>query len=320
MGTILSVNVGVNFLDNDADHKIYESAQTLRGANNDAYAMHKWATECKAYDIDKQIILNQNAGLNRIIETIVAYAGAAKNGDTVIITFAGHGVKMKVPVDRSRGLNSDGYHEAVCLYDTPLIDEVIVKLLQLFRFGVNVIVVTDCCYGGGVSGTERELFLPGILGPALQLSLGNSYQSIVTSEKYRDDEDSSSAPRFLPIFDDEETTIELIKKGIEAVDKVVSQNSDIETPINQFRASIIHLSACMEGEETFDGFPYGKFTEKLNNVYELSKELKQRFGFLLNYKDAHYMLKKMLLGRTNPTLSNINYGDQLSEEAIFEKD
>ena len=68
-------------------------------------------------------------------------ADDAVAGDTVLVTFAGHG-------DQVDDYDGDELRDqALVLYDNLLVDDAIYRLLERFKERVRVFFVFDCCYG-----------------------------------------------------------------------------------------------------------------------------------------------------------------------------
>jgi metacaspase-1 len=122
----------------------------LSGCHNDADAM---AAIAIARGARCNILLSQDATLQRVIDAIYVISQDAKPGETVLITYSGHG--GQVP-DLSHDEN-DGFDETWCLYDGMLIDDDLNAMLAHFRKGVRVIVVSDSCHSGTVTKATAML-------------------------------------------------------------------------------------------------------------------------------------------------------------------
>ena len=82
----------------------------------------------------------------------------AKLGDTVVITYSGHGTWVP---DKS-GDEPDGRDEGLCPYDIgtagPLLDEDLRALIDGRASGVKLILIADSCHSGSVNrGSEQPL-------------------------------------------------------------------------------------------------------------------------------------------------------------------
>jgi hypothetical protein len=68
---------------------------------------------------------------------LAATAATARAGDTVLLTFAGHGALVP------------GGGRALVLYDGWVADDTIDRRHRSFRAGVRIVWILDCCHGGG---------------------------------------------------------------------------------------------------------------------------------------------------------------------------
>jgi hypothetical protein len=117
----------------------------LHGCHNDADAMASIALERGVKQC--YMLLSQEATIQKVIDAIHNLYKLAVCGDTVLISYSGHGGQYP---DRS-GDEADGLDETWCLYDGELIDDDLRRLLSKFDTGVNVIVVSDSCHSGTVT-------------------------------------------------------------------------------------------------------------------------------------------------------------------------
>jgi metacaspase-1 len=82
--------------------------------------------------------------------TIKNYIVSMSSGDTLLIHYSGHGTQVPSATE------SDGYNEAVYLYDAYLEDDDFNEVLQLIPDGAKVIIALDSCF----SGTATRLLNP----------------------------------------------------------------------------------------------------------------------------------------------------------------
>src|SRR3990167_6137769 len=75
----------------------------------------------KEFGFDVRTILNSQATKKRFCDELSAMVLSAQKGDVIVIHYSGHGTQVS---DKS-GDESDGYDEALYLYDGPLIDDTI---------------------------------------------------------------------------------------------------------------------------------------------------------------------------------------------------
>jgi hypothetical protein len=116
----------------------------LSGCHNDADAMAAIAVAkgARAY-----ILLSQDATIEKVVDAIWALGVESIAGDTVIITYSGHGGQYP---DHS-GDEADGMDETWCLYNGMLLDDDLNRMLADFDKGVKVVVVSDSCHSGTVT-------------------------------------------------------------------------------------------------------------------------------------------------------------------------
>ena len=92
-------------------------------------------------------LLGKRATRQAVLDHVLAAAEALRAGDSLWISFAGHGGQ----VPDLNGDEPDKLDETWCLFDGQLIDDELTLAWSRFRAGVRVLVVTDCCHGGVVT-------------------------------------------------------------------------------------------------------------------------------------------------------------------------
>jgi hypothetical protein len=141
----------------------------LAGCVNDA---QDWAAELarRGFEV-APLLLNERATKQAMQHAMADVIKRAVAGDTVAITFSGHGTYVfNTDVDEAE---PDGYDEALCPYDVattgePLTDDEIHALLAQRAPGVRLLLIADSCHSGTVSraarspqaGAPRKRFLP----------------------------------------------------------------------------------------------------------------------------------------------------------------
>jgi hypothetical protein len=136
----------------------------LLGCVNDA---NDWADELGKRDFDVRLMLDSEATGEAMRAGIRDRLDAAATGDTVAITYSGHGTWVP---DRN-GDEPDRRDEALCPYDVgtrgPLLDDELFDIFMDRRRGVRVAFISDSCHSGSVaryapptgSGSRRIRFL-----------------------------------------------------------------------------------------------------------------------------------------------------------------
>jgi hypothetical protein len=120
----------------------------LRGCVNDA---NDWAATLAARGFTVSKLLDSQATKTAMVAAFQQLIGSAKTGDTVAITFSGHGT-LAPDVN---GDEVDGYDEALCPYDIHqgqvLLDDEIHELFGKRAAGVRLILISDSCHSGTVT-------------------------------------------------------------------------------------------------------------------------------------------------------------------------
>ena len=120
----------------------------LAGCVNDA---NDWADAFTQRGFTVQRLLDQKATKGAMVETIGSLISGAVKGDSVVITFSGHGTYAP----DENGDEADGLDEAVCPHDITagkaLIDDEIRELFSQRAAGVRIIFISDSCHSGTVT-------------------------------------------------------------------------------------------------------------------------------------------------------------------------
>lgn len=140
----------------------------LQGCVNDA---QDWAAELTSRGFQVRLLLDGQASHQAMHGAMADVIGQAVAGDTVAITFSGHGTYVfnTNPDDDE----PDGYDEALCPHDVatggePMTDDEIHGLLARRAPGVRLLLIADSCHSGTVSraalpqraDVPRKRFLP----------------------------------------------------------------------------------------------------------------------------------------------------------------
>ena len=83
-----------------------------------------------------------------VIAALTNAAGQLKRGDTLLVTYSGHG-SQAADGSRSKGITGDeedGMDETWCLFDGHLYDDELVACWKKFEPGVRIVVVLDSCH------------------------------------------------------------------------------------------------------------------------------------------------------------------------------
>lgn len=134
-----SLHIGLNYVD-PTHYSGWKG--DLEACVNDAQAFALIAHYMK-YD-SVELVLNQDATREIIIDRITTASKLLSSGDTFLMTYAGHGGQIP-DLD---GDEDDAKDETWCLFNGQLIDDELHQLWTLFREGVRIWVITDSCHSG----------------------------------------------------------------------------------------------------------------------------------------------------------------------------
>lgn len=127
----------------------------LSGCVNDA---HDWKQALQSRGFRVRSLLDAQATKAAMSEAIGDLISGAKSGDTVVITYSGHGTW----VPDSSGDETDGRDEALCPHDIrtagALLDDDLHDILKQRQVGVRILLLSDSCHSGTVTrGDESDL-------------------------------------------------------------------------------------------------------------------------------------------------------------------
>ncbi|MDD3355240.1 caspase family protein [Zoogloea sp.] len=138
----------------------------LSGCVNDA---NDWAAALSARGFTVTRLIDAQATRNAMVSAMSSLISGAARGDTVAITYSGHGTWVP---DRN-GDESDGRDEGLCPWDIGsgqvLLDDDIAQIFARRAAGVRVLLISDSCHSGSVTrgadldlapGAPRARFLP----------------------------------------------------------------------------------------------------------------------------------------------------------------
>ncbi len=138
----------------------------LAGCVNDA---NDWAAELGKRGFTVAKMLDKKATHAAMTKAIGGLIKGAKKGDTLVVTYSGHGTW----VPDSSGDEPDGRDEGLCPWDIgsvgPLLDDDIGQMFGQRAAGVRILLISDSCHSGSVTrgddsdldaGPSRARFLP----------------------------------------------------------------------------------------------------------------------------------------------------------------
>lgn len=120
------------------------------------------------------VLRGQEATLGAVHAALAGAAGALARGDTLLVSFSGHGGQE---IDRDAD-ERHGADESWCLYDGHLLDDKLAGYWRLFDPGIRIVVVSESCFSGGMSRTGGYEYPPRPLpsGPPRRMRGGPSYR------------------------------------------------------------------------------------------------------------------------------------------------
>lgn len=116
----------------------------LDGCERDAAAMNGI---CRQSGFQGEMLLNEAATRNSLLGRLRNFASALRAGDTLVVTFAGHGSQLP---DANQDELSDRADETWCLFDGMLLDDELGRAWSTFRPGVRIVLISDSCHSGSV--------------------------------------------------------------------------------------------------------------------------------------------------------------------------
>ena len=138
----------------------------LSGCVNDAT---DWAAALAARGFAVTRLLDSQATKAAMVSAMTDLIGGAAKGDSIIITYSGHGTW----VPDQNGDEPDGRDEGLCPWDigsgNVLLDDEIAPIFTHHATGVRVVLISDSCHSGSVTrgnsldldpGLPRARFLP----------------------------------------------------------------------------------------------------------------------------------------------------------------
>lgn len=139
----ISIHVGLNRV--NSQHYRDEFGRPWDGAlaacEFDAKDMQALA---QARGFKTTLLLTEQAKARAVSNAISRAASQLQAGDTLLVTYAGHGGQVPDEFDEE----TDRLDETWVLYDRQLIDDELYSLWAQFQPGVRIIVVSDSCHSG----------------------------------------------------------------------------------------------------------------------------------------------------------------------------
>lgn len=135
----------------------YKQINDLSGCVNDVTNIRDVLLKYFGFTVaDIRVLVNSRATKKNILDRLKWLINGAKNGDTLIFHYSGHGTQVR---DRDGDDLKDHMDEAICPWDTNwdgglILDDDLCNIFQGLPKGVTLEVILDACHSG--TGT-REL-------------------------------------------------------------------------------------------------------------------------------------------------------------------
>jgi len=125
----------------------------LKGCVNDQFELSAVLQECGFEAENIRALFNQNATASAILDRLRWLFDEANPGDTLVFAYSGHGAQIT-----PRGFDGKPQSHIECLLphdcdwspSTLISDANLVQLYADLPFGVNLVMILDCCHSGGV--------------------------------------------------------------------------------------------------------------------------------------------------------------------------
>lgn len=199
----------ISFGLNEINPSYYGTDGKLYGCINDIKDIGNWFKPDQWFYYE-----NKQATASAFMETLRYVATLAKEGDTVLINYSGHGTQLV----NSSTKEKDKMDEGFCFYDRIVLDKQFSNLVAGFKEGVKVIGFIDACHSGGLSREvsnqrTKRIILPYQTRQFIKLSpLRCSYLGLLAANENQPAMDGEKNGLFT------ETMLNNFKTGINPID------------------------------------------------------------------------------------------------------
>lgn len=137
-----SLHIGLNSVNPDA----YDGwSGELISCESDMEAMSKLCVQ-GGYELTYRFPTRTANAIE--IETIIAeYSTKLEAGDFFCFTYSGHGGQIP-DIDNDE---PDSFDETICLYDRMMLDDELAAMWAMFKPGVRITAIFDCCHSGSMA-------------------------------------------------------------------------------------------------------------------------------------------------------------------------
>jgi hypothetical protein len=271
MSTGTSIHLGLNRI--DPGH--YGTEGALNGCVNDAQSMQEIAQKA---GFKTTLLLNEEANSKQLFGLLDKAERELKSGDTLLITYAGHG--SQVP-DLNHDEKLDDKDETWCAFDRMIVDDELAEAWSRFRAGVRIVVVSDGCHSATIAREMAKI--------SLKTERADKRNLLAMKRGPLLGDGSGGTPilayRALP----EEFAAEANEKHRDFYAQIQTVTRGVEnTPI---AASVITLAACQDEQTAGDAADHGLFTRNLLKTWKDGK-------FAGGYEDFLNEIRGITMGQT----------------------
>jgi hypothetical protein len=273
-----SLHIGLNHVD-PAGYHGWDGQ--LAGCLNDARAMK---AICDAQGFTSRILLDGQATAAAVLAAISDLATRARTGDTVVISYSGHGGQ----VPDTTGTEDDGLSETWVCFDRMVVDKELYALWSQFPRNAHVEVYSDSCHSGTVI---RELMSQGGKAPMITNGAAHLAAETYTKTVAAKPPSGKSMPTaaakatvtrnqaaFNTVFSTAfaQGTQPVVRAMPERfIPAALALQLFREQPVLQqqkkagpIECGVVLISGCQDNQTSADGTNNGLFTEKLLQVWD----------------------------------------------------
>ena len=232
----LSIHIGLNLVD-PIHYEGWDGA--LVACEQDARDMRGIA-ESNGYL--PTLVLTADATSNRLLGELSSAATALEAGDTLLVTYSGHG--GQIPDENHDEV--DGMDETWVMYDRMVTDDELFNAWARFVPGVRILVLSDSCHSGTVL---KQMLLAADRALARQRfmeELGMSH---------------ARTPRAIPPVV-QDATYQRHKGLYDSAQRAAPKGDSASVG-----ASVLLISGCQDNQLSYDGPVNGAFTGQLLKVW-----------------------------------------------------
>ncbi|HYH06570.1 MAG TPA: caspase family protein [Thermoanaerobaculia bacterium] len=253
MNKAISLHLGLN----SVDPAHYGFTGALRGCINDAKKMRDLAAKQR---FQPTLLLDDKATSHAALKFLDDAARDLTSGDTLLITYAGHGFELP---DLNNDEQSGATDQTWALFDRMVVDDELSEKWDRFEEGVRIIIVSDSCHSETIA---RSLEFASSIASASRdrfaAARAAGVPGLLIGEKVRG---GRSVPgyRLLP----RNIAAHVTRNHHDFYASIQQQTRGSERVNPQLRATVLTLAACRDWQTAADGDPHGLYTQALLSVW-----------------------------------------------------